>query len=48
VLHALMETLGIGSLTVSRWGFREGIMLATLRSDGHSSLLDMEADESAA
>jgi exopolyphosphatase / guanosine-5'-triphosphate,3'-diphosphate pyrophosphatase len=48
VLHALMETLSIGSLTVSRWGFREGIMLATLRSGGHSSLVDMEADEPAA
>ncbi|MFL5768076.1 MAG: Ppx/GppA phosphatase family protein [Actinomycetota bacterium] len=48
VLHALMETLGVGHLTVSRWGFREGIMLATLRSGGRSMLVEMEAAEPAA
>src|SRR5205085_2885384 len=48
VLSALMETLGVPSLTVSPWGFREGIMLATLRTGGHSVLVRMEAEEPAA
>lgn len=48
VLSALMETLGVPELTVSSWGFREGIMLATLRTDGHSLLVQMEAEEPAA
>jgi len=48
VLHALSERLGIGHLTVSRWGFREGIMLSTLRSGGRSTLVEMEAEQPAA
>jgi exopolyphosphatase/guanosine-5'-triphosphate,3'-diphosphate pyrophosphatase len=48
VLSALMETLGVPGLVVSHWGFREGIMLATLRTDGHSVLVEMEAEEPAA
>ena len=48
VLSALMETLGVPELTVSPWGFREGIMLATLRTGGRSVLVRMEAEEPAA
>jgi exopolyphosphatase/pppGpp-phosphohydrolase len=48
VLRSLTEALHVREATVSRWGFREGIMLSTLRSGGHSALVEMEAEEPAA
>jgi exopolyphosphatase / guanosine-5'-triphosphate,3'-diphosphate pyrophosphatase len=48
VLRALTETIGVPEVTVSRWGFREGIMLTTLRNGGDSTLVGTNAERPAA